>query len=143
MGGIGSGRRIQNGRGTTSDHWSLDVRYLQREGSLTPGWAGVLTWTRNGEAQSTIGLRAQADQVILDYRHQSRGSDWRPMQYPVWLDWTPCTFGGRRAWFLCPAKGCGRRVARLYVGSAGIFACRHCYQLAYACQRETTGDRAM
>jgi hypothetical protein len=39
-----------------------------------------------------------------------------------------------------PAVGCGRRVAILYGG--GIFACRHCYQLAYASAREDTGDRA-
>ena len=28
--------------------------------------------------------------------------------------------------FICPAAGCGRRVAILYGG--GNFACRHCYQ---------------
>jgi len=28
----------------------------------------------------------------------------------------------------------------LYLGGK-IFACRHCYQLAYKCQRETIGDR--
>lgn len=143
MGGIGSGRRNQTGRDTTGDHRSLDVRYLQREEFLTPGWAGVLRWTRDGETQATIGLRTEADQVILNYRHQRRGSDWRPMEYPVRLNWTRCTFGGRRAWFLCPAQGCGRRVARLYIGGAGIFACRHCYQLAYACQRESADDRAI
>lgn len=30
----------------------------------------------------------------------------------------------------------------LYLGNSGIFACRHCYRLAYACQRETPDDRA-
>jgi hypothetical protein len=37
--------------------------------------------------------------------------------------------------------GCGRRVAKLYLGDK-YFACRHCYQLAYKCQRETSIDRA-
>ncbi len=60
-------------------------------------------------------------------------------RYPVRLDWTPCNFGGRRAWFLCPAMGCEKRVAILYSGS--IFAFRHCYQLAYPSQREPTYDR--
>jgi hypothetical protein len=47
---------------------------------------------------------------------------------------------GSRAWFICPAVGCGRRVAILYGGS--IFACRHCYQFAHASSREDAGDRA-
>jgi hypothetical protein len=42
--------------------------------------------------------------------------------------------------FICPAAGCGRRVAILYGG--GIFACRHFHQLAYFSSREDAGDRA-
>jgi len=38
--------------------------------------------------------------------------------------------------------GGGRCAALLYIGGAGIFACRHCYRLAYACQREASDDRA-
>lgn len=82
------------------------------------------------------------DKVTLIYQHQNRGGPWHPMEYPVWLDWTDCTLGGRRAWFLCPAAGCGWRVAQLYVGASGIFACRHCNRLAYASQRENADDRA-
>lgn len=44
-------------------------------------------------------------------------------------------------WFHCPAQGCGRCVAKLYLGGA-IFACRHCYRLAYSSQRENLDDRA-
>jgi len=53
---------------------------------------------------------------------------------------TPCHLGGSRPWFICPALGCGRSVAVLYGGA--IFACRHCYRLAYASTRESAGDRA-
>ena len=62
------------------------------------------------------------------------------MQYPVLLNRTPCRFGGERPWFICPAKGCHRRVAILYSGN--IYACRHCHQLAYTSQRQTDYDRA-
>lgn len=79
--------------------------------------------------------------MILNYRSRSSGGDWQPMEYAVTLERTPCNVGGRRAWFLCPAQGCGQRVAMLYGGS--IFACRHCHKLAYECQRETDDDRAM
>ena len=46
----------------------------------------------------------------------------------------------KRPWFLCPALGCNRRVAILYGGA--IFACRHCYKLAYKSQSETNVNRA-
>ena len=115
MGGFGSGRRW--GRDKTSDMRTLDIRKLQRGGLLTPGQAFVVLQVR------------------------SDGGAGQPVGYAVRLEWTPCNFGGRRAWFLCPARGCGRRVAILYGGS--IFACRHCYRLAYPSQRETDVDRAM
>ena len=70
----------------------------------------------------------------------SGGAEWKDEQYPVRIVRTPCNLGGSRAWFVCPAVGCGRRVATLYGG--GIFACRHCCQLAYASSREDAGGRA-
>lgn len=139
MGGFGSGR--QGGKDTTNSYRVLDVRRLQRDGLLTPGMAFAWEWKRRGEVVASIQARAGDGFVTLIYRHRS-GGEWQAKEYPVSLDWTPCTYGGRRAWFICPAAGCGRRVALLYLGSAGIFACRHCYRLAYPVERETADDRA-
>lgn len=141
MGGIGSGRRYQGGKGTTDDCRSLDVRWFQRKGLLAAGSSSDLNWSRNGKKEAAISVRTESDRVILTYRHQRDGSDWKEQNYPVRLAWTPCNYGGVRAWFVCPAQGCGRRVAKLFLGGS-IFACRHCYRLAYACQRETADDRA-
>lgn len=57
----------------------------------------------------------------------------------VQIVWTPCHFGGRRWWFLCPlvhqGMTCGRRVSILYLGRGKHFGCRHCYNLTYrSCQ---------
>jgi hypothetical protein len=114
------------------------VRWLQRNGLLTPGRSFGWNWTLDGETVASIQVQAESDRVMLNYRR----SDWQPMDYPVRLAWTDCTLGGRRVWLLCPARGCGRRVALLYIGGSAIFACRHCYKLAYASQRETGDDRA-
>lgn len=141
MGGYGSGR--QGGKATTNNCRRLDVRQFQRAGLLTPGLSFGWQWKRNGNEVASIQVRTEAGQVILDYSHKAGGGDWQAMEYPVRLEWTACNLGGRRAWFICPASGCGRRVAILYIGGAGIFACRHCYRLAYACQRETTDHRAL
>ena len=140
MGGSGSGRRWQRGAETTSDYFSIDIRWLKREGLLKSDASHSLTWTRRGKVTGSINIRFEPGHLILDYLRRDRNGEWQPECYPVRLDTTPCHMGGERHWFLCPARGCGRRVAILY-GEA-IFACRHCYQLAYPSQREKPGDRA-
>ena len=37
---------------------------------------------------------------------------------------------------------CGRRVTKLY-GAGRLFACRHCYRLAYASQQESAHQRGL
>mgnify|MGYP001350202295 CR=1 FL=1 len=140
MGGFGSGRG-QGGKNTTSDMRPLDVRRLQRDGLLTLGSAFGWQWTCNDKEVASIQIRPEVDHVILYYQSRSNSGEWESMEYAVYLEWMDCTFGGRRAWFLCPVVGCGRRVAILFGGS--IFACRHCHNLAYECQREADDDRAM
>lgn len=140
MGGTGSGRRYQGGKNTTSYMRTLDVRYLQREGVLTPGRTSSLDWSRCASIIASIQITAKTDCVILRYRHQKFGGDWQDMEYPVYLENTSCHLGGQRVWFRCPAHGCGKRVAILYGGQ--IFACRYCHQLSYASTRESKDDRA-
>ena len=142
MGGMNSGRRDQGGKKTTEDCRSLDVRQFQRDGLLDNGKSFGWNWTRNGEKMASIQIRAEIGRLILEYRHQHGEGEWKSVNYPVKIGWTPCNYGGLRAWFNCPANGCGRRVAKIFLGSAGIFACRHCYQLAYDSQRESADDRA-
>ena len=138
MGGFGSGRH--GGKSTTGDMHVLDIRKIARAGRLTPGQSFGWQWTCNGEKIASINMRTDTDRVTLDYRARDRGGEWQAMNYSVRLSWTPCTYGGQRAWWLCPAVGCGRRVAVLYGGK--VYACRHCHQLAYKTQREQPHDRA-
>ena len=106
---------------------------------LGPGKRFSWQWTQDGEVTGSIKVEAQRTAVVLDYRFRE-GDEWRPMRYAVQLSETPCHLGGTRHWFLCPARGCGRRVALLYGGR--VFACRHCHRLAYQSQRENASDRA-
>lgn len=84
-------------------------------------------------------MRAEHGQVRLIYSSRDYGDACERHDYPVRLLSQPCHYGGHREWFACPARGCGRRVAKLYGGR--IFACRHCYQLAYSSQREASFQR--
>jgi len=142
MGGTGSGRYWYLGtRETTDQYLEIDVRRWQRDGLLTPGHVFGWQWLSNGDLVASIKVRVEAGQVILTYRHSSGEKAWKNESYPAQLTWTACHFGGKRPWFLCPAVGCGRRVAILHGG--GVFACRRCYQLAYPSQQEADHDRAM
>jgi hypothetical protein len=140
MGGYGSGRH--GWKGSTANYRQIDVRMMQRKGYLGPGMQSSLWWSRNGEPTGSINYRVQPDRIILSYRHRRHDSEeWQSVEYAVLLDRTRCNYGGERAWFRCPARGCGRRVAVLWGGE--IFACRQCHNLAYESQNETAHSRAL
>lgn len=139
MGGWGSGRR--DGRDVTEDYLRLDIRRLHRSGVLAyRSWIGW-QWTRNDEAFANIRLCPADGHITLSYRHRRNQQEWETEEYRIKITETICHFGGTRKWFICPIKGCGRRVAILYGG--GIFACRRCQQLSYQSQREQGQDRAL
>jgi hypothetical protein len=133
----------------TTELRALDVRQIQRAGLLTPGPSRRWSWARNGEtvatvemtvAKSQVATQVDSESVSLIYRRRDYNGEWHAMTFPVRLSWTSCNYGGRRAWWLCPVAGCGRRVAVLYGGAA--VACRHCQNLTYKSQKETPGGRA-
>jgi hypothetical protein len=148
MGGVGSGNWYRFDKKTTADECqSVDVRYLHREGLLTPGHWFSLRWSRanreTGSIRCTVMGNEKAERVILTYRHRSGPSgEWKEVREPVELAWTACNFGRERPWFICPGSGCGRRVALLY-GPGRYFLCRHCYDLVYESQRENGVYRAL
>ena len=97
-----------------------DVLWLKREGVLSPGANRRITWSRHGEVVASISVRAELGRVILTYRHRSGGDEWKDENYPVYLATTPCHMGGERHWFLCPAHGCGQRVAVILAGASSL-----------------------
>lgn len=140
MGGQGSGRHwYYDAKHTVNDYLSIDIRKWGRNKLLVPGTSFVAEWFRDGKVIGSIRILVAAKSIHLTYRHNASGQ-WQDMSYSIDIKWTPCNLGGKRPWFICPAKNCDRRVAILYGGA--IFACRHCYQLTYPSQRENTGDRA-
>jgi hypothetical protein len=119
--------------------WRLDVRWMQRQGFLSPGYSGGVNWSQDGEKVAGIGFTAHDGYIVLKYRTRQGGGEWEDKEYLVRLARTPCNYGKTRPWFLCPC--CGRRVAILWGDS--IYACRHCHRLVYDCQREAPHYRLM
>jgi len=134
MGGYSSGR--VGWRPKCENLLAIDVRRWAREGYLSRHYFGW-QWTTDGEQVSSIGVWGHADRIELQYT-----KDEEKYRYPVWLTSSRCHFGGARRWFVCPVVGCGRRVAKLYLGSRH-FACRRCYNLAYQSQCYAPYDRAL
>jgi hypothetical protein len=126
---------------------SIDVRRWHREGRLHLGQYFPYSWTRAGEPAGSIRVRTEADAVVLMFNSgTSDDSEWKYVEQRVSVTWTPCPFGGRRAWFRCAVysggRYCGRRAALLYAAGE-LFACRHCYGLAYASQQESLRYRGL
>jgi hypothetical protein len=132
-------------RPTCESCLSIDVRQWHRQGLLRPvGQRFSYSWTRDGKPSGSIDVRTAADAVILT----SEGSiERKSIEERVPLVWTKCHFGGARPWFRCSAsvggRPCGRRVAKLYLRDAPVFACRHCCGLVFASQQEIPRHRAI
>jgi hypothetical protein len=134
MGGAGSGRWYRwNSKDTVEARQSLDIRAWQRRGWLQPGlrfwWSGITVQVQPGRVRLSYTPRRD-----LEEGHHVRES--------IPLTWTPCHYGGQRAWFCCPGWGCDRRVAKLYLGGRS-FRCRHCQDLAYESQRAAPAFRLL
>lgn len=123
-------------KSAVEDYRALDVRSLARSDVVQAGHSCLWCWWRDGERVASIAIKAEAHAIRLTYK-----ANGEPQDYSVRLERTPCHYGGNRVWFICPAVGCHRRVAKLYGGA--IFACRHCHRLNYACQQWSQGDRGI
>lgn len=136
MGGPGSGRKP--GKYYLDVMPSVDLRYLNQNDYLIPGFTSMLNWSRKGVSLGYVVIKAAHD--ILQVRCRVRMSpvdSWHQIEQQVRLTWTSCQFGSERPWMLCP--DCGRRVLVLYT-AVSRFSCRHCLKLTYKSRNEGIAD---
>lgn len=131
----------------------LSVFFLKKHGYFKKDYSqmsGTITWTYGySENKSSIGFSLirenwgtpyERTYIKLNYTHTNHWSGEKSdMNYDIQLEATPCRYGGKRYWFICPltknGRYCGRRVAVIY--SIGKwFGCRHCGEIAYQAQFE-------
>jgi hypothetical protein len=138
MGGSGSGNWYRFDSKTLAEHClNIDVRHLSRKGRLEPWQRYSWRW----QDGNYITIETKPGAIELDYKISYDGES-QKINYEIPLSWTSCNYGGKRPWFICPGKNCGRRVAKLY-SRHGYFLCRHCHDLAYSSQREGKESRLM
>lgn len=108
--------------------------------------AGEMSWSRNGEKTGSIGFVVSTvegnEYIRFQYTWTDRETGEKAeLDYKARLTWTPCYFGDRRWWFICPlvvnGKVCNRRVGALYLANGKYFGCRHCYDLTYESSKES------
>jgi hypothetical protein len=140
-----SGSRRRGGGRCTDDMCALDIRAIKRSGLLEAGRPFTWTWRSYGKCVASIALWIDGGRARLTYSLGNQPSDGaipEPLVHWVEITSTPCPLGGQRAWWVCPMRACGRRVAVLY-GGRRVLVCRHCHRLAYRSQRETKTKRAI
>lgn len=120
---------------------NIMITTLKKYGFLERGYKlGSLSWTNNWTGkESSVGISCEiSDQesyINLTYSVTDSEGNQKNLNYKIQLDSTPCYYGGKRYWFVCPlyknGGACNRRVGALYLGG-DYFGCRHCYELTYS-----------
>jgi len=129
---------------------AIHLSYLRKHGYINPKYSlhsGTLSWRYGfSECKNSINFQVLFDSpddgsIRLYYTWSNRlTGEKEDLDYRVSLTHTPCHFGGRRYWFVCPltknGKYCGNRVGVLY-RSGKWYGCRHCTEVAYRAQFES------
>ena len=123
---------------------SIDILDLQREQIFTTGSGMIWTssWSRNGEVVASISYRLETgEKGVLGLRFMyaitdQNSGEKKDYNYVIPVVDTPCNYGGKRWWYLCPlvvnGRSCLRRCRIVYmpIGSE-YFGCRKCHSLTY------------
>ena len=110
------------------------------------GWrSGMITWTHGYSGdKNSVSIEVstlECDKYLRIYYTQTdrNTEEKKDFDYKIPLINTPCHYGGKRYWFICPwyknGVYCGRRVGVLYK-DGDYFACRHCYELTYSSKKK-------
>ena len=129
------GRGVFWKKNTVDDALRLDTTRLTRDIDFTVPGAGFTSWNKGN---AWIGWEIRPERGMrLYYTAQKRGREPVNLSYWVALESTPCHFGGKRWWFICPNNNCRRRCRILYlISPSDYFLCRKCQNLTYRSQQE-------
>ena len=141
------GRWPYSNKWTVEESKTITAQFLNKYKYFESGVRyGGMTWSRNGKKTGNIGFvvsTKKGDEYIRFMYTQTNSDTGKTieMDYKVQLVWTPCYFGGRRWWFICPivinGQPCHRRVGTLHLATDSYFGCRHCHNLTYESSKES------
>ena len=137
------GRYYFDRKATVEECKSMSISFLKKHGYLKNSWKnGSLHWSINGESTGSISLSVDNDnhfvRVCYSFTNETDEAK-KHRDYKIQITKTACHFGGFRYWFFCPF--CYKRVGVLYLLGKNDFACRHCLNLSYASNNDSSQFR--
>lgn len=135
------GRWYSTRKNTVESCLCLSLSRLRQWGYLKSFASGTVQWKsdfRESEIGVTVSTMGSNPSVELKYTvSASTTGEGERLRYPIELISTPCTYGGKRWWFVCPlvqkeGTPCSRKVYKLYLPpGVRYFGCRFCHNLTY------------
>jgi hypothetical protein len=135
------GRKPWSDRLTVEECVALRISILRRAGVLASEPGSMFPASVPG-LRLTIQMAGESRHLLLVRCRPTEPADAAvALSCVLRLTGTRCHFGGIRRWFICPVRGCGRRVGLLYlVPGASGFVCRSCGDLTYESRRHDNGS---
>lgn len=128
----------------------IEIWWLKKRGYLNGYKSGTISWSHGESVKSSISIVGEVinesdPHIKLNYTYTNpQISKKTDFDYKIQITTTPCNYGGKRYWFICPlviqGKACGRRVGVIYLGGKH-FGCRHCYDLSYSSKNENVRSK--
>lgn len=138
------GRGVWNRKTRVDEARSIDILELQRHGVFAKGSARgwKSSWLRDGEVVASLSYRVELGATgptglrFVYSITEIQTVEKKDYNYVIPVTSTPCNYGGKRWWFLCPlaanSYACHRRVRIVYLPpGANYFGCRECHRLTY------------
>jgi len=133
---VSRGKGVWFKKQTVEEAVKIDMKDLTKECSQE--WDDSLIYSMTncyGHRSSIMIVIYPPCKIRLQYKYTCNSGEVKSFDYFVDLETTPCNYGGKRWWFLCPS--CNRRCRVLYnTISTNIFACRLCHNLTYESQQK-------
>ncbi|SOC39064.1 hypothetical protein [Ureibacillus acetophenoni] len=132
MGGVGSGRYgagYVKSKDIVENRLTFSIRFFSKAFNDT----GLSSFTLHSPTNSRKVLGSgivNPDEMYISLSYSN-------LELRIYVDQTPCHYGGVRYWFIC--SSCGRRSSKLYGDNIGL-ACRTCCNLNYYSQQHTKTD---
>jgi len=122
LGGIGSGKYNKcKTKPTLASYINLDLRKVLKLIKLDRCCGFTLEWSKNDIVTSSVDCIFE-NNILELYYSLSKVHTEKSIVDRIELTATPCYFGGKRKWFICPE--CDRKALILY--AANRFRCRKC-----------------